>query len=272
MTFNPNWTKLLIDMDGVLWRGSTPLPGMAEFFALLRQTGRGFVLVTNNSSRTPAQYITKLDKMGIAVDDSEVLSSAVGTAEYLRQHVPPGSKMHVLGQDGVREALQAAGFELVERGADYVVVGLDNHLTMQKLNQATYNLHEGAQLVGTNGDVTFPSEQGIAAGNGAILAALAAASGQQPLIVGKPEPTLYQIAMQRLNATPENTVAIGDRLNTDIEGAVRAGIASILLMTGVTTPDILAVSEVHPTLVYPGLPELVEAMKNGAVSSSLSGN
>ncbi len=260
MTFNSAWAHLLIDMDGVLWRGSTPLAGLSAFFAALHATERRFMLVTNNSRLTPEQYVAKLARMGITVTANEVVTSAVGTAEYLRQHAPAGSKMHAFGEQGVRQALQDAGFELVERGADYVVVGLDNHMNMKTLTQATYNLNEGARLVGTNGDVTFPTEEGSAPGNGAILAALAAASGQTPLIVGKPEPTLYNIAMQRLGASAATTVAIGDRLSTDIEGAARAGIASILLMTGVTTPEKLANSAVRPTLVYRGLPELTAAI------------
>ena len=243
-------------MDGVLWHGETALSGLVECFEAIRSSGRRFVLTTNNSNHTVSQYVGKLSRMGVEVSRKEILTSALATAGYLSKQAAAGTRVYAIGGDGVHHALKEQGFSIAESNVDYVVVGMDREISWQKLETATQNIRSGAVFVGTNPDVTFPSEHGIGIGNGAILAALQAATDVSPLIVGKPQPMLYQLAMARMKGDLDNTLAIGDRLDTDILGAQQAGISSLLALSGVTSNEILASSDIRPTYVLPGMPEL----------------
>jgi 4-nitrophenyl phosphatase len=163
--------------------------------------------------------------------------------------------------DGIREALAEQGFELVDEGARYVVVGWTVDLTWQTLAAATLQIRAGAEFIGTNPDPTFPSEAGLVPGNGASLAALEAATGVEPQVVGKPSPWLFRQAMDRMGAKPETTAMVGDRLTTDIVGGINAGIMTILLLSGVTSEAELARSSIRPDLVYDDLEALMTAWK-----------
>jgi 4-nitrophenyl phosphatase len=254
---------LIVDMDGVLWEGERPLPGLVEFFACLRELGLAFTLATNNASQTPEQYVAKLARFGVAVERDEVLTSAQAAAQYLAGRAQNGTRVFAIGEEGVRQAFAEQGFtlcDLYDVSANYVVCGMDRALTWDKLATATLNIRAGAQFIGTNPDRTLPTERGLTHGNGAVLAALQAATDVAPLIIGKPEPTMYQIAMSRLKVGPAHTVAIGDRLDTDILGAVRAGIRSLLVLTGVSTADDAQRSEFKPTWVMKDIGEVTRAL------------
>jgi 4-nitrophenyl phosphatase len=256
-----NLRALIVDMDGVLWHGSTASRGFGEFFRFLRMRGLRFLLATNNPTLTPRSYQQKIKDLGASVSTDEILTSAEATAQYLAKTAPSGAKVFVIGEEGVRAALTAQGFRIAslnDTDADFVVCGMDRNLTWEKLSGATLNLRRGAGFIGTNADATFPTERGIIQGNGAILAALTRASGVQPTTVGKPEPLMYQLAIERLGETAERTAAVGDRLETDVAGAQRAGICSILLLGGVTTQAQLQASSIRPTWVFAGLPELIQ--------------
>jgi len=250
----------VIDMDGVLWAGRQPLPGLLPFFDALRRCQVRFVLATNNSTLTADQYVAKLASMGVAVSVDEILTSAQATASYLKPRLGAGgARVFPIGEDGVLQALTAAGFQicgLYETPTDYVVVGMDHGLSWDKLATATLNIRAGAILVGTNPDVTFPTERGITHGNGAILAALQAATGVKPIVIGKPEPIMYQQALERLGTDPAYTVGIGDRLDTDILGAVRAGLPSVLVLSGISRREDLAAAPGQPTWVLEDIREL----------------
>jgi 4-nitrophenyl phosphatase len=252
---------LILDMDGVLWQGDTPLPGMVDLFALLRERKIQFLLVTNNSSLTPESYSQKIARMGVKVLPEEILTSAEATGEYLKKTANPGEKVFVIGEEGLKQAVQKAGLQVVsveDLQADYVVCGMDRSLTWAKLANATINLRRGARFIGTNSDLTFPTEQGIAHGNGAILAALTAASGKKPVIIGKPFPLLFQQSLRRL-AVPKTRVAVlGDRLETDILGARRAGLKSILVLTGVTDRRKARISPFPPTWIVQDIPSMLQ--------------
>jgi 4-nitrophenyl phosphatase len=258
----------IIDMDGVLWEGSRALPGIGPFFVALRARGIPFVLATNNASRTPDQYVGKLAGFGISVTLGEVLTSAQATAAYLSQQrngTTPG-RVFAIGEDGVLLALREAGYELMglyEHGADYVVCGMDRGLSWDKLATATLNIRAGAAFIGTNPDVTLPSEHGTTHGNGAILAALQTATGVAPTIIGKPEPIMYQQALARLGSDPSRTLVIGDRLETDILGAVRAGLPSLLVLSGISRAEDLTGLPYAPTWVLPSVVELTAALLKG---------
>ncbi len=255
-----HWRNFIIDMDGVLWRGETALPGIRAFFVVLRESERRIVLATNNSSRTVPQYVAKLDRMGIQVAAEEILTSAQATASYLASTAPKGSHVSVIGGEGLHASLREHGFQITDKNPAYVAVGFDFELNWTKLNDAVINIRAGAVFVGTNADTTYPTEKGIGIGNGAILAALQTATDVAPIIIGKPEPPLYEQALQRLRASASETLMIGDRLETDILGARSAGIASLLLLTGVTTREALSQSDLQPDIVLAGLPNLTHAM------------
>ncbi len=254
----------IIDMDGVLWEGDRPLPGLVELFQTLRDRDLRFVLATNNASKTPDQYVSKLAQMGVAVALDEILTSAQAAALYLQQEARNGARVFAIGEDGVRQALAEAGFHLCglyEVDAQYVVCGMDRGLSWDKLATATLNIRAGAKFIGANPDTTLPTERGVTHGNGAILAALQAATGVAPTIIGKPEPIMYQQAMRRLRADPARTAAIGDRLETDILGAVRAGIKSLLVLSGVTAREHLSGLDHQPTWVMQDIQEVTQALR-----------
>lgn len=252
--------NLIIDMDGVLWRGETALPGLQEFVDTLRSTKRRIVLATNNSSSTVDQYVNKLKRMGIDMHPEEILTSAQATGNYLYKIAPKQSRVFVIGGDGLTNAIRDHEFTLTEDDPDYVVVGIDKKISWAKLNTAVMNIRAGAKFIGTNPDSTYPTENGIGVGNGAILAAIRVATDVSPLVIGKPETPIYEQALQRLKSNASDTLMIGDRLDTDILGAQRAGIATLLLLTGVTSLEMSKTSVVQPDLVLPGLPDVTSGM------------
>ncbi len=257
---------LIVDMDGVLWEGNRALPGLVDFFSAIRHRGLKVVLATNNASQTREQYQAKLASFGVAVDVAEIMTSAVATAQVLASRGLPSRKVYVIGGDGIRGAMEAAGFELLglyETGAAVVVCGMDRGLSWDKLATATLNIRAGSPFVGTNPDLTVPSEHGTTHGNGAILAALTAATGVTPEIIGKPEPTMYELILSQLGVAPAHALAVGDRLDTDIAGAVRAGMPSVLVLSGVSTRADLETSAVQPTRVMADIRELTTWLAAG---------
>jgi len=265
---------LIIDMDGVLWHGTQPMPGLTDFFKTLHDLQIPFILATNNASQTPEQYVTKLAKMGVTITKKQILTSGTATALYLSKQVnPTETRVFVVGEDGATQPLIDHGFTLTglyevnndsdasKKGADIVVCGKDETLTWAKLATATLNIRAGAKFIGTNADTTLPTEHGITHGNGAILAALEVATGVSPTIIGKPEPIIYQQALALLGVDPDKTVAIGDRLETDILGAVRTGIRSIMVLTGISTEDDLKESAYQPTWVMPDIRAITKALR-----------
>jgi 4-nitrophenyl phosphatase len=250
---------LIIDLDGVLWRGSEALPGIRDFFAFLRRRGIRFVLATNNASRTEAQLAERLASYDAPVAIEEIVTSSTATAEHLTSLVPIGSRVYAIGMDGLREALTKQGFVLSEGdGAAAVVVGIDWHVTYEKLKRASLLIRAGAKFVGTNPDATYPAPEGPIPGNGALLAAIEAATSVKPIVVGKPEPILYEQAIHRLRTSLDVIAALGDRLETDILGGIRAGVKTILVMSGVTTPEQLAASAYRPDWIFEDILDLMK--------------
>jgi len=271
-----NIRAFIIDMDGVLWHGPKPMPGLTDFFQTLRGLQIRFVLATNNASLTPEQYVYKLATMDVTVTVDEILTSGMATALYLAERFDPAStRIFVVGEDGARQPLLECGFTLTglyevkneknpdfSKGADIVVCGKDKTLTWDKLATATLNIRAGAKFIGTNADTTLPTEHGITHGNGAILAALQAATGVLPTVIGKPEPIIYQQALARLGVAREATVAIGDRLETDILGAVRTDIRSLMVLTGISSEEDLKISSYQPTWVMQDIRSITKALRN----------
>lgn len=270
-----NLGGFIIDMDGVLWHGNKPLSGLTEFFSTLRKVKIPFVLATNNASLTQQQYIKKLADMGVEVNANEILTSSMATAQYLKETLPTSKRrVYVIGESGLIEPLQQQGFEITSTyyprdpkantddvWADVVVSGLDRDLNWNKLATATLNIRAGADFYATNADTTLPTELGEVMGNGGVLAALTAATGVEPIVIGKPEPILYQQAFEILGTDKHNTIAIGDRLNTDILGAVNAGMRSIMVLTGVSSEADLADIDYRPDWIFKDIQEITTLLK-----------
>ncbi len=257
---------LIIDMDGVLWHGNQALDGLNAFFDTLRNLDLPFILATNNARSTQAEYIQKLESMGVTVDPREVLTSSMATAHHLAlHHDAEKTNIFVIGERGLIQPLQEQGFNVLDMDskdkADLVVCGLDKTLDWHKLAVATTHIFNGAALIGTNADVTLPTETGFAPGNGAILAALSAATSVKAQCFGKPEPFMYQQAMDILQVEKRHTIAIGDRLDTDILGAVRAGIRSLMVLSGVSTLAEIEKLDYRPDWVMQDIVEVTAALQ-----------
>lgn len=254
---------VVCDMDGVLWRGDSALPGLQAFFDLLREQELNYMLVTNNASRTPEQYVEKLARLGVEVTADQILTSALAAADYVAARAESGALVYPVGGRGVEEALRSRGLRISEGDeADYVVVGWDRQLTWECMATATLLIRRGAHFVGTNPDRTFPSEKGLVPGAGAQLAMLRASTDVEPSVMGKPEPVLYRQALERLDAQAAESLMIGDRLDTDILGGIRMGMPTALVLSGVHAADSIQSSPIHPDLVFEDLARLVEAWRD----------
>lgn len=255
----------IIDMDGVLYRGDTVLPHVADFLAELDRRSIPYVMATNNSTRTPEQYTEKLAGMGITTPPERILTSSLATRSWLDERYPAGTTVHVVGMPALRQAIFGDGrYVKSDVTPEVVVTGADWELTFETLRVATLAIRRGATWVATNPDTTFPTEEGLIPGAGAIQAALAVATDRQPIVIGKPEPGMMYEAAQLMGTTLAETAVLGDRLDTDIEAGERAGCITILVLTGVTSADDLAGQETQPDLVVPDLAPLVAYYRGSA--------
>lgn len=252
---------VIIDMDGVLWRGDEPLPGLAALFEHLYERKIPFVLATNNSMKAPADYVAKLANFGVAgVDPANIITSGIVAVDYLKANYAPDTPVHVLGGDGLKSLITAAGYPLhylSETPAPVVVAGLDTRVTYDKLKRAALQIRAGAAFIGTNDDMTIPTPEGLAPGAGSLLALLSAATQREPTLMGKPNPAMFEAALRILGTPPGRTIMIGDRLDTDIFGAARVGIRTALVLTGVSTRAEAESGAVKPDAIYEDLPELI---------------
>lgn len=267
---NPQVKNLILDMDGVLWHGDTPVPGLAAFFETIDKFGLRFVLATNNATKTSVQYIEKLSRFGIDIRASQIITASEATATFLRNRYPMSKNAYVIGENGLHLALKEQNFELANEqessgeaeNVDFVVVGMTRHVCYDDFAIASNFINRGAVFIGTNPDVTFPTEDGSSPGAGSLLAFLEAATGEKPIVIGKPNAGIFKEALVRLNALPKGTFMVGDRLNTDITGAQRQGIGTILLLSGVTSEAHLVDSGIRPDFVFTDLQELTRSLQS----------
>lgn len=256
---------IISDMDGVLWRGMQPLPGLGDFFAYLFRNKIPFALATNNSSKTQQDYVDKLAALGVGgLLPSHIVTSGTATASYLQTEYPAGTQIYVVGGAGLKRILSSAGFTLVDDHAALVVCGIDVDLTYDKVRKATLLIRAGAGFIGTNPDTSFPAPEGLVPGAGSILALIEAASGQPPIVIGKPARGMFEAALRELGAGAQETLMIGDRIGTDIKGAQALGIKTALVLTGVEDQASLEKSDIKPDYVFKGLPDLIEALNSSA--------
>jgi glycerol 3-phosphatase-2 len=244
------YDALLIDLDGVVYRGEEPVPGAAEAIDALRQAGARLVFLTNNSSRTPEHVAEKLSRLGVRAGRSEILTSALATAAMLRSEAEPPRTAYVIGQRGIREALEGIGVRLVDGTAgpvDAVVVGWDSTVDYDRLKTGALLVQRGARLIGTNPDGSYPAPDGLWPGAGALLAAVVATTGVEPTVVGKPAAPMFEAAASVAGAA--HPLVVGDRLDTDVSGAAALGWDSMLVLSGASRESDLPSASALPTYV-----------------------
>ncbi len=255
---------LVLDMDGVLWHGMTPLPGLGSFFNLIEGRNLNYVLATNNPSMRPEGFAEKARGMGLDVSVDRIINSAVATVHYLQSRYARGTCIHVIGEAALKELIAEAGFVLADEDVKAVVVALERGLTYETFKRGTLLIRGGAQFIGTNADPSYPTEEGILPGSGMMVVALRATTDVEPIIMGKPERGVFDLAVERLSLSPAEIVSVGDRLDTDIAGGNRYGMKTILLLSGIANLEDVANSSLKPDWVFQGLPELTQALKDCA--------
>ncbi|NJM06933.1 HAD-IIA family hydrolase [Candidatus Gracilibacteria bacterium] len=249
---------VLFDMDGVLYRGRQVLPGVHELLAFLDAQNVSYGCLTNNSTQTPVQYEQKLAAMGLHIPATHIVTSAMATARYLRQEYPAGTTIYMIGMSGLHEVLFSDGHFIESDLAPMLVVqGGDFEITYEKLRKACLAIRGGARYVLTNPDSTYPTEEGLVPGAGALAAALQAATEVEPFVIGKPGVIMFQVAVELLGGNNETTLMIGDRIDTDIVGASHADLHNALVLTGVSTRADIAENLCRPEVVVENLIDLL---------------
>jgi 4-nitrophenyl phosphatase len=258
------WLKqikaFLIDLDGTLFRGQEVIPDAPAFIEWLHRTDKQYLFVTNNSSRTPEQVAEHLRHLGIPAAAEHVFTTSMVAARYIQEQPNGGKRVYVIGEEGLRKALQDAGCELVdqfESAVDYVVQGIDRHFNYEKLKTASLLIQGGATFIATNADKALPTEQGLLPGAGSLLAAIQTASRTAPIVMGKPQARMIEYALAELGVSRDQAVVIGDNLETDILAGVNAGVRTVLVLTGYNKREDIPQAAGKPTLVTETLTELM---------------
>ncbi len=259
---NQSIRNLIIDMDGVLWRESEPIGDLPTIFSRMSHLNLNFILASNNATKTIDQLKQKLKSFGVEINPKQVINSAFATAMYLSKKHPQGGPVFIIGEEGLIRCLAEFNFYHDEQNVLAVVVALDRNLTYQKLKQASLLIMSGIPWIGTNPDRTFPTSEGLIPGAGAIIAALEAATGIQPKIIGKPQPEIYLAALSRLGATPSETMVIGDRLDTDIVGAQKIGCPTALVLSGVTSQSTASLWQPAPDIIADDLNSVLDYLED----------
>lgn len=245
----------MIDMDGTVYKGGNLIPGAVEFIDALREKGIPFVFLTNNSSRGRDHYYRKLIGMGFHVDMSNVLTSAVATARFVMTE-RPGKRVYPVASPDVVAEFEAAGMDIVEEDPDIVLLTFDRTITYDKINRAYRALMDGAELIATHPDDLCPTEDSYDIDIGPFIRMFEQMCQTTATVIGKPNRLMLEMAAREMGVDPDVTVMVGDRLYTDIEMAVRAGIASILVLSGETSEEDLAHSSTRPTHVLGSVAEI----------------
>jgi 4-nitrophenyl phosphatase len=230
---------LILDMDGVIWRSDMPIGNLPDIFRRIEERGIKYVFATNNGTKTPDQYVSTLENLGVNVDASQVITSALGVAHMLAQKFPRGSKAFMIGEDGIRMALEEKGFEILSTenapDAQFFVIGIDHQVNFEKMREATLLVRRGIPFYATNPDKTFPTPRGEIPGAGAWISVITTATEVEPTYAGKPFPFMLELSLERLGTKKEETLVVGDRLETDIAAGQAVGCPTALVLSGVST-------------------------------------
>lgn len=249
-------TGFIIDMDGVIYHGNNILPGVNEFLKWLEDTGKSYLFLTNASQRTPKELHEKLDRLGIHVKEEHFYTSALATAAFLSSQRPNGSAF-IIGDAGLIHALYSVGYTTNNVNPDYVVVGDTSSYNFEKIELAVNLVIRGARLIGTNPDVSGPIETGITPSVKALIAPIEIASGKKAYFLGKPNPLMMRIALRKLGVKREDSIVIGDRMDTDIRCGLESEIETLLVLSGITSLKEIDNFPYRPQHVLNGVIDLV---------------
>ncbi len=246
----------ICDMDGVIYHGNKLLPGVKEFIEWMQANEKRFLFLTNSSERTPRELQDKLKRMGIVVDEDVFYTSALATASFLASQRPKGTA-YIIGEAGLINALYNAGYVMNSVNPDYVVVGDTHSYSYEKIEQAINLVLKGAKLIGANPDLTGPVENGIAPSTKALIAPIELSTGKKAYFVGKPNPLMMRIALKKLAHQREDTIIIGDRMDTDIIAGIESEIDTLLVLSGISTKESIDMFPYRPRFVLNGVFDLI---------------
>ena len=246
----------LIDLDGTMYRGTERIIEAVEFVQTLHKKQIPYLFVTNNSSRTPAQVAEKLLEFDIPASEQQVFTTSQATANYIYDQKHDAS-VTVIGEEGIKIALEEKGFQFTGEKADFVVMGIDRDINYEKLAVACLAVRNGATFISTNGDIAIPTERGLLPGNGSLTSVVSVSTNTKPIFIGKPESIIMDQAIKVLGTKKEETLMVGDYYDTDILAGINAGIDTLIVHTGVTTKELLKGYEIQPTYVVDSLKEWI---------------
>jgi 4-nitrophenyl phosphatase len=262
MLIPSNIKALILDMDGVIWKADAPIGDLPYTFKRIHDLGLKYVFATNNGTKTPEEYQQKLAALGVHVETWQIVTSAMGIAFLLEQKYPHGTKIFVIGEEGIRAALEETGFEILSTenapNAEAVVMGIDRGVNFQKITEATLLVRRGIPFYTTNTDRTFPTPRGEIPGSGAWLSVVTTATGVEPIVAGKPQPYLMELSLERLGTKKDDTLVIGDRLETDIAAGQAVGCPTALVLSGVSSIEQARKWSPQPNLIADNLFALVQ--------------
>lgn len=247
----------ICDMDGVIYHGNRILPGVPEFVEYLQKENKSFLFLTNSSERSPMELRLKLQRMGLDVSEDHFYTSALATAHFLATQ-KPGCTAYVIGEPGLMNALYEAGIVMNDVNPDYVVVGETRNYNYESIIRAVRLVFGGAKLIGTNPDLTGPSEQGIIPACRALMAPIEMTTGQSAYFLGKPNPLMMRTALKILGVAPEDAVIVGDRLDTDIVAGIESEIETALVLSGVTSVLDISKFPYAPDYIYSGVGDILK--------------
>ncbi len=247
----------ICDMDGVIYHGNKILPGVRKFVEWLKKENKKFIFLTNSSERTPEELEEKLNRMGIEVDKSHFYTSALATASFLSGQKPHGSA-YIIGEAGLINALYNVGYTMNNVNPDYVVMGESRSYSYERIEHAVNLVLKGAKLIGTNPDTTGPGETGIVPATKALISPIELATGKNAYFIGKPNPLMMRIALKKLETTKDETIIIGDRMDTDIIAGIESDIETTLVLSGISDMVTMESFAYRPSFVLKGIIDLVE--------------
>ncbi|MFB4196479.1 HAD-IIA family hydrolase [Streptomyces carpaticus] len=247
----------LTDMDGVLIHEGVPIPGADRFLKRLRESGRPFLVLTNNSIYTRRDLHARLSRMGLDVPVESIWTSALATAQFLAEQRPGGSA-YVIGEAGLTTALHDVGYVLSDAAPDYVVLGETRTYSFESLTKAIRLINDGARFIATNPDHTGPSTEGALPATGSVAALITKATGRDPYFVGKPNPLMMRAGLNEIGAHSETSAMIGDRMDTDVLAGLEAGMETFLVLTGLTRPEEIDRYPFRPSKVVDSIADLVD--------------
>ena len=242
----------ILDMDGTFYLEGTPIEGALEFIGILKELGKKYLFFTNNSSKSKTDYINKLRSMGVDAHEENIFSSGAVTIDYLTKN-RPGKSVYLIGTPSLTDGFKAAGIHLSDEDPDIVVLGFDTTLTYEKIYKGCTFIREGAEFIATHPDVNCPVKDGLMPDTGSMIKMFTESTGVKPEIMGKPFYHTIEALESSTGVSRDKMVFVGDRLQTDIAIGINNGAAAILVMTGATTKEILAGSDIKPTIVLPSI-------------------